>query len=406
MPFKDQKDIDDILQRLAANQVTESERLIVSTWLDSLDEKEYRKILDQYQEIILQKTERIIRLPDLEDRIERRINLLSDSGKTVRLNKWKELAIVASMLLLAFAGAWYTLDKISETRMISPELITSQFGDDILPGREQATLTLSGGQTIILDDLAEGQLDLDDGLQITKTGDGRIAYKFTANQESGFGADVYHTISTPIGGEYQVTLPDGSRVWLNSMSAVRVPRIFDADIRNVEVTGEVYFEVAEQRTANGDKIPFLVRTANQTIEVLGTRFNIKAYPDQEAIETTLVEGKVKVKTPETSTTLSPGEQSKVEENGHIQRIRDVNVGKIIAWKNGYFQFADDSIQDIMNQLSRWYEIEVEYLDTVPESRFGGQISRSRNISEVLRILELTGEVNFQIEGRKVSVWEK
>lgn len=396
-----------LLHKLAQNKANKLEHEAFISWVDTLDEEEYLEVLNQYQQILLQYPETGKPLPEVEKRIERQLDLLPTSTYSVPLKKWWDIAKVASVLLVATVGTWYALSILDDAGSNSAptEKLSSRYGDDILPGTDKATLTMSNGQTIILDDIPEGQLNLNGGIHILKTGEGAITYdlmKTSRNKDK----PTYHTITTPVGGEYQVTLPDGSKVWLNSMSSITAPDVFDEKQRMVDVTGEVFFDIKEKRTTHGKKIPFLVKTGNQTVAVLGTQFNINAYPENHAVETTLVEGKVKVSSSGTSTVLRPGEQSRVNPNGQMDLLENVNIGKIVAWKNGYFHFSDDSILEIMKQLSRWYGIQPEFVGDLPESGFGGQIGREKNISEVLRVLELTDEVSFNIEGQKVKVWKK
>lgn len=401
-------DIDHLLHKLADNQANEAEKNNFTTWVNTLDKDAYQEVLDRYQEILILCPDNRNNHPELAKLIERRLDQLPNSGKIIFLQKWRKIAVAATILLLVLSGTWYTLSLLNEpgTERDLMEQITSRYGDDILPGGDKAKLILSDGQAIILDDIPTGQSQVEGGIRIHKTGDGAIEYDFYTNEHIAVTSLFYHTITTPVGGEYQITLPDGSRVWLNSISSITAPSAFDEGERMVEVTGEVFFDIVESRSPTGKKIPFLVRTANQTVEVLGTQFNIKAYPDNDAVETTLIEGKVVVRASDNTTSLMPGEQSRVIQDGQIDLIKNINIAKVIAWKNGYFQFSDDSIKDIMNQLRRWYDIEVEYVGDLPDSRFGGQISRNKNISEVLRVLELTDEVRFRIDGQKVKIWKK
>ena len=402
------KDRDHLLHKLAGNQASEAEKNTFTSWVNILDEGAYQEVLDRYQEILLLYPDHSNHHPELAKRIEHRLDQLPDSGKIILLPRWRNIAVAGSILILAVTGTWYTLGLLNEVdnETTLTEQITSRYGDDILPGGDKATLVLADGRTIVLDDIPTGQSKLEGGIRIQKTGDGAIEYDFSANENTATVSPTYHTITTPVGGEYKITLPDGSRVWLNSMSSITAPSAFDEIERMVEVTGEVFFDVSESRSPTGKKIPFLVRTANQTVEVLGTQFNINAYPGNGAVKTTLVEGKVEVHIPGKIAMLHPGEQSRVQQNGQIDLLEKVDIAKVVAWKNGYFQFSDDSIKDIMNQLRRWYDIDVEYVGDQPVTRFGGQISRNKNISEVLRILELTEEVRFRIEGQKVKVWKK
>jgi len=202
-----------------------------------------------------------------------------------------------------------------------------------------------------------------------------------------------------VGGEYQVVLADGTKVWLNALSSIRFPTSFKGSERKVEITGEAYFEVAKNA-----RMPFRVIGGSQTVEVLGTHFNINAYPDESAVATTLLEGSVKVAMHDgQAKVLKPGEQALIFKENNSFRVKEVDAEDAVAWKNGYFQFNDDDLKTIMNQLSRWYNVEIVYQQANLDQKFGGTISRSKNLSQVLRILELTGNVRFRVEGRRITV---
>ena len=208
---------------------------------------------------------------------------------------------------------------------------------------------------------------------------------------------LYNTISTPNGGDYQLVLADGSKVWLNAASSLRFPANFVGRERKVELTGEAYFEVAKNPA-----MPFKVKLNGMEVEVLGTHFNINSYADESAIRTTLLEGSIKINRPHASSLLKPGQQAMMDKNGQISVINDADLDEAVAWKDGKFQFDRADIHNVMRQLARWYNIDVEYKGTVA-SHFGGTISRDVNLSKVLGMLHLTGEVKFQVQDKKVIV---
>jgi ferric-dicitrate binding protein FerR (iron transport regulator) len=217
---------------------------------------------------------------------------------------------------------------------------------------------------------------------------------------------VYNSITTEKGRSFRLQLADGTRVWLDAMSSIRFPAAFGGQERIVEVTGQVYFEVAAMKDANGQKLPFKVMAGHQQIEVLGTHFNVNAYEHQE-IQTTLLEGKVKVsskgnKATVASLELKPGEQSLAKENGKMQLNEAVDIDEVMAWKNGRFQFNGSTVEQIMQQLARWYNIEIVYKDEIPET-FVAEMERNLPLSELLALLEMTKQVRFVVEGKKVLV---
>ena len=235
---------------------------------------------------------------------------------------------------------------------------------------------------------------------INKVADGELIYQRSPNIDSQSAEMVgYNQIDIPRGGEYQeIVLSDGTRVWINSASTLRYPAAFTGHDRKVELTGEAYFEVAQNPAK-----PFTVSCSSQTVEVLGTHFNINAYQDEPAIKTTLLEGKVNVTSAANNEVriLQPGQQSALVGNSFT--VNPVDIEEAVAWKNGQFIFNNDNIQYIMRTISRWYNVDVEYSGIIPDDTFGGGTSRFENVSQVLNILQLTGKVHFEIEGRKIIV---
>jgi transmembrane sensor len=259
--------------------------------------------------------------------------------------------------------------------------------NDIPPGHSQATLTLANGQQILL---TKGlYTNLTQGTTAIKINNG-ITYSTGLKGDAA--TTSYNTLSTANGEQspYPLVLPDGSKVWLNAQSSITFPTAFNGRERIVKVTGEALFEVSHNA-----KQPFKVQTQKQTIEDIGTIFDVNAYADEPTTKTTLIAGKVKVN----DMLLAPGEQT---DGSHI---KTVNTKRYTAWKNGDFYFEDDSIQTVMRQLSRWYNIEIAYEGNITKDGFNAQISRSKNISAILHILENTKGVHFKIEGRRIIVIE-
>jgi ferric-dicitrate binding protein FerR (iron transport regulator) len=266
--------------------------------------------------------------------------------------------------------------------------------NDIAPGGNKAILTLADGKNIVLDTASNGTLAQQGGIKVIKTG-AQLNYSSGINP-----AEVlYNTVTTPKGGQYQLTLSDGSRVWLNAASSLHFPTAFSGKERKVELTGEGYFEVAK----NKEK-PFIVTANNTSIEVLGTHFNVNAYSDENSIKTTLLEGSVKVSKGNAGTLIVPGEQARVNNfSGDITVKKDVDLDETVAWKNGKFVFQSEDIKSIMRQLERWYDVNVVYSKNVTDEEFIGSISRQVNISEILEMLEKAGSVYFEIKGRTIIV---
>lgn len=332
------------------------------------------------------------------------------SGIRERIRKQEKQTVVlfpeylypaAAILLVLFVGLYYqfhnatgTLKEHSKQRIV--------LLNDIAPGSNKAILTLANGSKISLDDATQGEIAREHGITIIKDGKGKLKYKNFSNA----GAALYNKIETPVGGQYQVVLPDGTKVWLNAASSLNYPLTFNGKSRSVALTGEAYFEVAKDQSR-----PFKVHSAAQEIVVLGTHFNVNAYTNENEVKTTLITGSVAVRSLESGETvrIKPGQQSRIINHIHSGRERieleNVDTDLAMAWKQGYFMYDKQPLEEIMKELSRWYEIEqVEYLlPDLSKRRFSGTISRYANASQVLKKLELTGAVHFRISGRRIIV---
>lgn len=309
------------------------------------------------------------------------------------LKKWGWAAAAAVLLVAGGAYFWSGHQK-----NISRELAMHQA--DIKPGTSGAVLTLADGSQLILDSMHSGVIASQQGASVI-LGSGELIYDPTASKN---GALEFNTMTTPKGRQFQVTLPDGTRAWLNAASSIRYPTTFAANERRVEVTGEVYFEVAQNANS-----PFFVAVGDKAaIEVLGTSFNVNAYTNEAAVRTTLAEGSVRVmalpngKT--ASVVLKPGQQAAVA-NQQVSLTQKADMEKVMAWKNGLFNFDGASLEEVMRQLERWYDIEVVYENGIPQTRFIGEMSRQIALADLLEILKRT-EVDFRVEGRKLIVLNK
>jgi ferric-dicitrate binding protein FerR (iron transport regulator) len=305
----------------------------------------------------------------------------------------RRLAAAASVILVSaatiyiFRPAHPVPEMVVKTRPIEQPVIS-----DPLPGGNRAILTLSDGSAIDLDDANSGELASQGGTGINKTGNGELVYASGQAPETGTEV-LYNTVSTPRGGQYQVTLPDGTKVWLNAASSLRFPTQFKGRNRAVRLTGEAYFEVA-----NNKSMPFVVSVNESQVEVLGTHFNILSYED-EALTTTLLEGSVKFKHHGAERIIRPGQAAQL---GKTIQVEEVNVAEAVAWKNGITAFNNADIHTIMRQISRWYDLDVVYHGPMPDRKFTGKIPRSARLSKVLKILQLS-DINFKIEDTKLIV---
>ncbi len=308
------------------------------------------------------------------------------------------IAAAAVIILLVSAGAYFIFNHDAPKQIAKTET-QKRYKIDVAPGGNKAILTLANGAQVILDSAANGALTQQGKTKIIKTGSGRLTYS-ALNEKPG--EVLYNSISTPRGGQYQLVLADGSKVWLNAASSLRFPTFFSGKERNVSLTGEGYFEVAHNA-----EMPFHVKSGDMTVEVLGTHFDINSYVDETTMKTTLLEGSVKVSWAGVSKMIKPGEQTVVsslpgERNIHIQTT---DVDAAVAWKNGRFIFQGENIRSVMRQLARWYDVDVSYQGNVTNEEFVGVINRSRyeNISQILGILEKTRTVSFAISGRSITV---
>lgn len=279
----------------------------------------------------------------------------------------------------------------------------------IVPGGSKALLTLADGSTIILDSAGSGALAIQGNTKVVKLADGRIIYDASQKVAGGKQQVAYNVLSTPRAAQYELILPDGTKVWLNAASSIKYPTAFTGKERVVEITGEVYFEVAKvfaHHSGPGNNkqekvMPFRVKAKGMDVEVFGTHFNVNAYDEEQTIRTTLLEGSVKVISGSRQVFIKPGEQAKLYTSGALN-IEHANLSETIAWKNGLFQFENASIQTVMRQVARWYDVEVVYEGQVTTDRFQGKLYRNTDISQLLKILELSG-ARFKIEGKKIIV---
>jgi transmembrane sensor len=345
-------------------------------------------------------------IDSLEARLPAILQNTDQQPAPVHFLKRKWVRYAAALIIVLAGVSIYLMVQQSSSRQIAAEPTAAP--RDIAPGREGAILTLEDGSTVILDDRGNGLVANQSGSKVVLN-NGQLLY----DQEDNAAAIKYNTVTTPRGRQFQVVLPDGTKVWLNAASSLRYPTAFTGKERRVEITGEVYFEVARVSSASR-AVPFFVKVNDGTeIEVLGTHFNINSYNNESSINTTLLEGSVKVSMVSRllsggeSSILKPGEQAKVALNpitigSPLTIDHSPDIEKVMAWKNGVFNFEDASLEEVMRQLERWYDIDVEYEKGVPKLEFVGKMGRDLTLSNVLRGLEVS-KVKVRVEGRKVIV---
>ena len=308
-----------------------------------------------------------------------------------RSHQIKKYIAIAASVLIGGAALFFALRTPNKPIAANPVV------HDVLPGGNKAILTLANGQKIVLDNAKNGVIAKQGACVVNKTQNGQLEYQ-TQNDASAV-ADVnqLNMVSTPRGGEFQIVLPDGTRVWLNAESSIKYPTAFASNKRLVEITGEAYFEVAK----NAAK-PFIVQTHHSRVEVLGTHFDVMAYDDEAVQKTTLLEGSVKISNSTASLVLKPGQQAQLSAAQGLRLVDNVNVDEEVAWKNGLFQFSDADIKSIMRQAARWYDVQVIYQGNLPVKQYTGRISRNVKASGLLNMLRFTG-VNARIEGKIIYI---
>jgi ferric-dicitrate binding protein FerR (iron transport regulator) len=313
-------------------------------------------------------------IPDAAAKLEA---MLATTRSPRKIRWWPYAAAAVTIGMIG----WLYLKPVPEPSV--PLVATTIHKTDIQAGSNKATLTLADGSTIALDSIGI----LQQGATTIRRKPGILQYAAQGKQET----VSFNTLSTPRGGQYQVMLPDGSKVWLNAASRLKYPTAFNGKERIVELEGQAYFEIAKNAHQ-----PFKVHVNGTDIQVLGTSFDVMAYPDEKTTNTTLLEGAVKV----ADKILKPGQQAAV--SGSDINIRQVNTEDVIAWKNGYFSFRDADLPTVMRQLSRWYDVTISYHGAIPQGTFSGEIGRTLSLEQALQILEQT-RVHFKIEGRQIVI---
>jgi transmembrane sensor len=390
------KQLHEFLEKFSANRHTEEEHQAFLNWLYTQPANKVEEILEFYRQVAAGTS--FAADPLLAQKIEARVDAayMQDATEVKVIPLWRRYAKAGSFaacLVIACLTCVYFLNK-SAKQTSSADMVA--VNKEIFQGGNKAVLSLADGSHIILDSAKIGELANQGGASIYKSADGQVvidASKIAGNAN----AVTYSTLSTPRGGQYVIKLPDGTSVWLNSSSSIKFPSAFINKERNVELTGEAYFEVAKDASK-----PFRVKTATQNVEVLGTHFNINAYTDEPDVVTTLLEGSVKVAPFAGSKTLilKPGQQARL--NGDI-KLYNVDADLYVDWKNGYFKFEQEDLHSIMRKISRWYDVDVSYKGNVTEEGFVGTVPRSKDITEVLNALKFTGLINYKIEGKHITV---
>jgi transmembrane sensor len=366
-----------LIQRYLKGKATPEEASALHEWYDSFDDSEVTLPMeadeDQYP---------------LEQRLLNRLRPVMKQQQ-VKRSRYRRYLVAASVVALiavaGIAGLW-------QRHSSSPKNITAVHtpAKEIPPANKKALLTLADGSTIALDDAANGAIGRQGGVRVIKNTKGQLSYQA---EEAGE-AVVYNTLTVPRGGQFQVVLPDGTKVWLNSASSLRYPTAFKGADRKVILQGQAYFEIAGNASH-----PFKVQANEMEVVVLGTRFDMMAYADEPTINATLLDGKIKVQ----DQVLRPGQQAVLALAGHQLTVKEADINKIMAWKNGLFVFNNMDLPTILREIARWYDVEIVYHTAPGKELYGGGISRNLNLSAVLHVLEENGTNHFKTDGNKVIV---
>ncbi|TWI97537.1 FecR family protein [Mucilaginibacter frigoritolerans] len=383
-----EQELEELLYRYENNAVTEEERALIESWYL------------QHRESDLPEYTMEERLVDAEA-VWTGLHQQNDNRKIVRL--LLRIAAAASLLIICTFGGYRMLHNRLPVRQIAENTV-----NDVAPGGNKAILTLANGEKIYINDAKKGVITHQAGIKITKNKKGQIIYQAShTNNAVGISNDntlvmAYNTLSTPRGGQSSVTLSDGTVAYLDAGSSIKFPVLFSGNERRVAITGQVYFDVVH----NAAK-PFKVDVKGQTIEDIGTSFNINAYDDEPVIKTTLLSGSIKISKGSKSATLVPGQQAITLLSMDAIHVKDVDTEEAKAWKEGYFLFNNEKLESVMRKISRWYDVDVVY----PEGQkldveYWGSITRYGNVSKVLNMLQITGDVKFRVDGKRIIVSKK
>lgn len=384
--------IADYIIRNALGALTDSEKHELEQWTKASAANQ--QLFDQYsqaEQLLSAFNERNARNNRITKQLEQFVQEqkgISHPARVHYIHRWKWVAAASVIFLLSIA-TYFVVDDKKDPSLPSGSITAEQ----IQPGKEGAVLTLADGSQVSLDSVKNGVIAMQHGVT-ARVINGALVYEGSGSQLQ------YNTMSTPKGRQYQLTLPDGTKVWLNAASSIKYPTVFTGDERNVSISGEVYFEVAKKSAQ-----PFRVAVDRKlTIDVLGTSFNVNAYPDETTLYTTLIDGAVRVTGSQAgnSQVLKPAQQAVLANGATLSVNNNVDTDKVLAWKNGVFNFEGASLADVMKQIERWYDIEVVYEKGIPDIKFWGKITKDVPLSGMLIALEKT-KVHFKMENNRTLV---
>jgi ferric-dicitrate binding protein FerR (iron transport regulator) len=389
----DQNYIAELFSRFFDNTITADEKLILSDWIrDERNKDAFEAMLQHSWENY--KLDRSM----TGEKADALLSAILQKGKVPGSPRTKVIplhsrvwfrGVAAAILILFTAGSAYFVWQKNENR---PQQVA--VSDVAPPASNDAVLTLANGEKVILGSVSNGHSIVQGNTNIVKLTNGQIVYGSGAATEG----NLFNTLAVPLGSKIaSLTLSDGSTVWLNAGSSITYPVAFSGHQRKVKITGEIFFDIAHDATK-----PFIVTKGDQEIKVLGTQFNVNAYDDESGMKVTLLKGSVQIAAPSGGVILRPGQMASVYTDAPIRVQDHADTEQAIAWKKGIFDFNGADIKTVMRELARWYGLEVTYQDEITD-RFHIETSREINLSNMLRILQTTGSVLFQIDGKKVTV---
>ena len=367
-----ENEFNELISRYISGEITSSEKL---TLLDLLDNQESLDSLDSIMRDNLAKAKNDFatekQTQEFVNKLNSKItsNTIKIEAKESKIFRLKNWVVAASLVIAVGVGATYIANN-EQQQDEQIAMVKEETPKEITAAVAGAILTLADGSQIILDSLGNGLVAQQSNTTISNK-DGKLIY----NSQEG-ASTVYNTMSTPKAQKYNLQLADGTKVWLNASSSIKFPTAFSGKTREVSITGEAYFEVSSDKSK-----PFIVDVGGMQVEVLGTHFNINSYDDEEVIRTTLLEGSVVINQNMKSKKLYPGQQATVNSIGDINLEKNVNLSQVMSWKNGLFYFENSSLQEVMRELSRWYDVEVIYVNGIPKRNFEGEIQRNLNLKD-------------------------
>lgn len=397
-----------LIRKYRDSSISEEEMLLLDEWKRSREENRvlFEKLMDDEMLgdalLEMEETDTGLHVQHIFEKAGLDLPVTEPPAVRRFLSKRTAQWLAAAALIAAIAGtAWFFADTAA--RHSADEPIAAI--DTILPGSDKAVLTLSDGSQVVLDSNVQDLIKERGNVDILSNG-GRLVYDASKLLSGDRQPVSINTITTPRGGQYQVVLPDGTAVWLNAASSISFPTAFTGSERKVTITGEAYFEVARDQSK-----PFRVSViprvgiagGGMEVTVLGTHFNINAYPDEDAMRTTLVEGSVVIRKAGAQMKIVPGEQASVAVNGTVFNKSHPDIEEVLAWKNGQFKFSNTGVSALMRQIARWYDVDIRYEGDLSSIHFSGGISRKDNVEKLLEILESEGRVKFLVQGKNITV---